>query len=130
MSGSRGFKAVSQDGFFYDGAKFYTQVSCGSRKQKIERADADYLYSLLTPPDSSRKDRNITFYRGQLKHYGVQASSLKTKKAVKQRLLAAFENAEKTLEVPIHIRRIEAQLREQYEPVWEVGKLKITSSIE
>jgi hypothetical protein len=79
-------------------------------------------------PGSSRKDRNITFYRGQLIHYGVQASGdlkTKTKKDIKQRLLAAFESSGKMLKIPTNIQQVEAQLREEYEPTWEVGEFRI-----
>ncbi|KAK7029478.1 hypothetical protein VNI00_014511 [Paramarasmius palmivorus] len=116
---------VSRDGFSYDGSKFYTQVSCGSRKHQIERADANYLYKLLTR-QGPRKDRTPAFYRGQLIHYGVEPSNLKTRKAAKQQLLAAFENSNKKLEIPEHIRQIESELNDRYqaEPVYEVETIR------
>ncbi|KAF9000275.1 hypothetical protein BDQ17DRAFT_1543303 [Cyathus striatus] len=119
---------VRRDKFSFHNNQFYVQVEDSDHK----REDASKLYSLLTyvaptgpvltkagnvPKHKPKphKDPSPQFYRAQLIHYGLP--ELKTKPAVKKKLLAAFKDGpkgEKILEVPQSILDLERQMRGEW----------------
>ena len=137
MSSSRNYYAqpVVRDNFSYHGNSFYVTVD-GNRH---ERADAPYLYRLLTyteptapvltkagyvakrqPPP--HKDPPGHFYCAQLIHYGLKP--LKTKEPAKKKLLEAFGGKPNnpTLPVPKENVKLEETLRKQYLRANEIAK--------
>ncbi|KAJ5417892.1 uncharacterized protein N7487_001442 [Penicillium crustosum] len=94
----------------FNGRKFYVTTSSGEVHPRATDTELDVLFTAPIGHQTNVPDYQDHWYEAQLLHFGLAPT--KSKAAAKMRLMDAFQDG--TLEIPMEILRIEADLRKNW----------------